>query len=281
MVELEYVKRRKRNKIVAIVTAISSVVLVAFIIISFLGDKVGSFTINLKNSDVKLSLALHEDFRDKTSYLLVENMLPLDCYCYQDFKNGSGEMDYTEIDNENTTYLDWATKHPDTGKYIAAPFFKYTFYVGNEGTTTATYAMQLKIISNTADPSTGKFLDEILRVILIEDGSDRGIVYAKKSSDGDHYDPTIPVPPGGIPEYTDYEYVCGWAKNYPDKWEGLAQPFLSGTLLFDYTVTNLKAGEHHRYTLLYWLEGDDPECKGIKPLGSKIRLGVDINAYAN
>lgn len=276
MVELEYVKRRKRKKIVAIVSAASSVVLIAFIIISFLGSKVGSFTVNLKNTDVKLSLATHEDFRDKTSYLRVEDIATLDCYCYQNFKNSEGQIDYSEIDNENTSYLDWAIKHPETGSIIAAPFFKYTFFIGNDGTSTANYSMTLNITSNTADPQTHKYIDEILRVILIEDGSDRGVVYAKKSDDGTHYDPTI------LPRVdTDYEYVCGHAENYPQKWEGLAQPFLSETVLFDYIVTNFNPGEHHRYTLLYWLEGDDPECTGQKPLGSKIRLGVDIKGYAN
>lgn len=276
MVELEYVKKRKRKKIVAIASAVSSIVLVTFIIVSFLGNKVGSFTVSLKNSDVKLSIATHYDFRDKTTYLRVEEIAPLDCYCYQNFKNSSGQMDYTKIDDENTSYLDWATKHPQTGEIVAAPFFKYTFFIQNEGTSSAGFVMSLKVTSNTPDPTTHKYLDEILRIILIEDGSDRGIVYAKKSNDHTHYDPTVEPRVD-----TDYEYICGHADNYPINWEGLAEPFLSDTVYFDYKFLDLKPGDIHRYTLLYWLEGDDPECEGQKPLGSKIRLGVDINAYAN
>lgn len=278
MVELEYVKRRRRNKIVAIVTAASSVVLIAFIIISFLGNKVGIFTIKLKNTDVNLTLSLHEDFREKTSYLMVENLYPLDCWCYQDFKDAEGHMDYSKIDNENTTYTDWGTVNPATGNIESVPFFKYTFYVGNEGNTSAAYSMKLNIISSTPDDATSKFLLDIYRVMLIEDGSDRGIVYARKSINGDHYDPTVPE---GERVYTHFEYTCGWANNYPQKWAGLADPFLSDSMVFDYTVEGFMPGDHHRYTLLMWLEGDDPECTGQAPDSSKIRLGVDINAYAN
>lgn len=272
MVDLEYVKKRKRKRAAAITSAISSMGLAVLILVSFLGSKVGVYTVGLKNNEVVLTLSATSDFKEKSSYLRVEDVAPLSTYCYQQFKNKEGQLDFSDIDNEHTSYLDRANRDPD-GNVVDVPFFKYTFFVKNIGTTTAMYNMSLRITENTPDKVTGKYLDDILRVILIEDSDWVNFrVFALKSTYGTHYDPATG-------KETDQEYVCGEPLQL--NYAGLAERFLSADVIGQNKVVNFKENEVHQYTLLYWLEGDDNECQDPQPREAQIRLGVEIDAYEN
>jgi len=290
MVELQYVKKRKRKKLVAIITAASSCVLVAFIIVAFLGSKVGTFTVSLRNTDVSLSMATHSTFEDRGTYIRIEDIAPLDTYCYQEFlipnpeehpKEGEEKIfNYDVYHNEFVSYMDFATYHPETGALVSAPFFKLTFFLDNDGYSSARYDMLFNITLNREDEYNHKKIDDILRVALIETTYIGGIeeksisIYALKSSFGDHYDPKYPE------EKTSLEYICGDATS--KKYAGLAEPFIDGTTVFCITRYNFQPSEQPRqYTILYWLEGDDHECVKPKPTTSKLELGVQINAYAS
>lgn len=272
MVDLEYVKRRKRKKAAAIISAVASVGLAVFIIVSFLGQRVGTYTVGLYNNDIQLTLSEHSTFEERSTFLRVDDIAKLGSYCYQSFKT-KGQLDLDAINSEFTTYKDFAEKDDD-GNVTSCPFFKYTFFVKNIGSKTAKYNMNLNIIENTPDRLTGKYLDEVLRVALLEDGDvDNMTVYAMKSIDNTHRSEEQPD------VETDAEYICGPSFTY--KYAGMAEKFLSADKVGIHKVTDFKANEVHQYTLIYWIEGDDHECEDPFPREAKIRLGVEINAYEN
>ena len=95
--------------------------------------------------------------------------------------------------------------------------------------------------------------------------SDRSpVIYARRSKS--RYDAS---------HETYKEYVSGpeGTSNY----FGEAELFESDSVLA--TLTNsLKVGEYRMYTLLFWLEGEDNECKDL-PDEASLRIGATINAY--
>ena len=52
MYNSEFVKKKKRRKVVAVITGISSITVAALVIISFLGKYVGTFTVKLESGSV-------------------------------------------------------------------------------------------------------------------------------------------------------------------------------------------------------------------------------------
>ena len=56
MVDQVFVKKRRRKKIAAIVTAVCTGVIIILMLVAFLGYHVGSFTVKLRQSNVKLML---------------------------------------------------------------------------------------------------------------------------------------------------------------------------------------------------------------------------------
>ena len=276
MVDLQYVKRRKRKRIAELVAAVGSVITAVFVIVAFLGVQAGTFTVAMKSSNVKLSLSTTPDFEEPTSHLRVTDVQKMDTYCYQEFKNELGKLDFSSIDTPDTTYLDFAYRKKD-GTVSSVPFFKYTFFVRNEGETEAQFTMNLNILENIPDPETKRTLDGLLRVLVFEDGvmSD---VFAKRSTDGTHYDPT--KDPTDPDYYTDREYIDGNPES--DIYEGLATRFINNTLIVTLERNNFGLTDVSRYTVLYWLEGHDyPEGYFDQPKDAKLKLGVEINAYEN
>ena len=186
MVNLQYVKERKRKKIAALVAGISSIVISVFVVISYLGQKTGSFTVKLRNGDVSLTLSTSSDFKESSSYLRVDQLYDMDCYCYQDFKNPeTGLIDFSNIDSEETTYEMGAYYDSETNEILSLGYFKYTFFVKNIGSNSARYDMSVKIVSNSQDSDTQKRLDSFLRAAVIYNGD--ATVYAKRSNDATHY----------------------------------------------------------------------------------------------
>lgn len=272
MVDLQYVKERRRKRIAAITACVSSVLITIFVVISFLGQKTGSFTVKLRSGDVNLTLSTSSDFKESSSYLRVDKLYDMDCYCYQDFKNAdTGLIDFSNIDNEETSYEIGAYRDSETNEIMSLGYFKYTFFVKNIGSNSARYDMSIKIVSNSQDSDTQKRLDSFLRAAVIHNGE--STVYAKRSNDATHYATETPDVKSTL------EYIDGDHDSYC--YEGLAESFVSGKEICNRHVKDFDANEVDRYTLVFWLEGDDADATGIAPKDCKLRLGVEIQAYEN
>ncbi|MGM9873307.1 MAG: hypothetical protein ACI31G_00065 [Bacilli bacterium] len=260
MVDIEYVKKRRRKKIAAIVTITSSVLIIMFIIISFLGRSVGTFTIGLHQNKALLSLSENKDFEKSSTYLRVNEVPSLDEYTIRgDSKLNEDEL----IDNEETDVY-FGSELDGEGNRDRYNFFKHTFYVKNISDYDTTYSFELRILQLKSPYNSAVELDEVLRVKLYENISDDEHdykIFAKKRYGNNEY------------VWQDPDYQDEHSLDY-------ALPFEGDKLITSYTK-NIEKYQIIRYTVVFWLEGNDPNSKGEYPLGSGIRLGIDIQAHEN
>lgn len=287
MYDLLLVKKRRRRRIAAFVALFSSIGITSLVIISFLGRSVGTFTVSLKNSEVSLALVNQKDSKDYSTYLRVSDSTPYIEYSYDFFRHDLAEIDdekntYEDIGREEGGYLD-----PETNKWVegtVVDFFKYTFYVKNVGTKTASYDMKISIDDRTkADDNSGRGLDDTLRVMVFEndaDSEEHNYRVFAKSAKVNNYD---------IHGYeTDRELVVQPPKQYDQDRERedypLAENFKTGSnTIIEYKNTNFVRNDMMRYTIVIWLEGGDPQSQPDEepPQGATLRLGVDIVAHEN
>lgn len=106
------------------------------------------------------------------------------------------------------------------GDHSKDDYIAYTFYVQNGSDRTITYDSYIDIRSVT------KNTDNAVRVKVYLNGEET--VYAKRSKDGSPEPNTV--------------------------------PFSGYTKVMNKSRSNFEIGEVDRYTIVIWLEGDDPEC---------------------
>ena len=264
MYELDYVKRRKRRKWVAIGAGISTIVIATLSIISFLGRFVGTFTVKLETGDVKLTLSESKSFAQTSSYLMVNNLYPLQEYTYSNLVSIGDDS----IDNEESTYLtsERAVNYAKDGTSIKSiNYFKYTFYVKNVGDVRSAYDMRIRILE-----TDGK-LEDTLRVMVYknkpDDGNHQKTVFAKRSAS----------------KHIDENGKESFDEKISDDRYGYAQQFETSDVIKTISADKFVPGDTDRYTIVFWLEGWDPQSsiEEEAPISAKLKLGVEINAYEN
>lgn len=282
MYDLFLVKRRRRRRIAALTSIISAIGVGSLVTISFLGRTVGTFTVSVQNSSVRLALSDKQDFENPTSYLRIDE-LPSSYleYSYDWFPS------FDSLDDERNDYL--FGSYSEDGQVVGMKFLKYTFYVKNVGTKLAQYKMSVNLDDCTqSNDSTGRKLDDTLRVMIFENDPLAGdthdyTVYAKdiietNTSKYKTYDKT------GKQSSREFVSSYPYAKEdgfHEDDNHPLAESFINngGKAIITKTVENFGKDDIRRYTLVYWLEGSDPQAniEGLDaPQGAKIKLSVDI-----
>lgn len=283
MYDLLYVRKRRRRKIAALVSSFSAIGVTALVIIAFLGRTVGTFTVSVANSTVKLALSEKQEYKNSTTSYLRIDELPSTYfeYSYDWFDN----LDL--VDSEKNDYYYGAYR--ESGQVVGMYYLKYTFYVINVGTKLAQYTMNINLDECTqSEDNTSRTLDETLRVMvfendpLAEEENHDYEVYAKDIVDSRYktYDKD------GNQTFREFISNYPYAKNdgglYEDDAHPLAKSFIrTGKTIIKKNVTNFRKGDMRRYTLVYWLEGSDPQANidgQDAPQGAKIKLSVDINA---
>ena len=282
MYDLQYVKKRKRRKIAALIAAFSSIGVTFFIVTSFLGRTLGTFTVSLSNSEVNLALCETKDSTKHSTYLRVNANSRYVEHSYEDFKGVLETLDDEEISSTvgeyTIPYYEDGVMKTETG----LEFFKYTFYVKNIGNKIATYEMKINISDRTrAKDASGRSLDDTLRVMVFENDADSNthdyLIYAKKSLinnydiDGNE---------------TDREFIFtddSRPNRETDEYRLVDKNFESIDTVAEYKVTNFVRNDIKRYTIVFWLEGADPQSNPEEeyPEGATLKLGVDISAYEN
>ena len=275
MYELQYVKKRKRRKWVAIGGAIATVGVSTLAIVAFLGRYVGTFTVSLNTGDLDLSLSDSSAFKRKESYLRVNELPQFHEFTYQSLPDAS------VIDSEEATYLHGAN-YDKNGNVESLDYFKYTFFVKNSGKIPAKYRISINITDNKAGED-GRTLDDTLRVMLYEntlnndDHKLKGI-YAKRSAT-QHTDEK-----GEVSFKEAVSVSKEMAAYYGEPFLGYAEEFESYNVIANIEPEEaIGVGEIRRYTIVNWLEGYDPQSTNstIAPKGARLKLGVEINAYEN
>ena len=285
MYDLQYVKKRRRRRIAALVATFSSIAVTFFVITSFLGRTLGTFTVSLKNSEVSLTLCEKKDSNKNSSYLRVNANSKYIESPYEDLQDRLKTMDDENIPSTAGEYAYTYVKDDKTMTETCLEFFKYTFYVKNIGSKTATYDMTINISDRTrAKDKTGRSLDDTLRVMVFENDPNTDkhdyAIYAKAvgSSYGNNYDIDG--------NETNREFIFT-DPNRPnretDDYRLVDYNFKDFDTVAELKVTNFGKNDIRRYTIVFWLEGGDPQSNPEEdyPEGATLKLGVDISAYEN
>lgn len=140
------------------------------------------------------------------------------------------------MDNISIKWLDPNIDNEKDGAHNGDNYIAYTFYVANEGKEELNYWSELYI------DDVIRNVDEAIRIIIYQNGE--RTVYAKKNS------------------------VTGEAEEGTEMFYSDELPVLRGR-------KNFKPGDIDKYTIVIFLEGDDPDCVNDL-IGGEIKMHLDI-----
>lgn len=143
------------------------------------------------------------------------------------------------IDYMDNISIKWLPDNLDveaTGSHNGDNYIAYTFYVVNAGKESVNYWYEVDV-----DDSI-KSVDEAIRFMIIRNG--KKVVYAKKSRE-------------------------------TGKAEDGTKKFVSKSIAVLEQRKDLKPKAKDRFTIVIWIEGDDPECKN-ELLGGEIKMHMDF-----
>ena len=202
----------------------------------------GYFTINLQDEMFKKGFVLSdtEDFAQPVSYLFCEPATDVPC------------ISITSIG---------ADVNEHEGQHNGYGYFAYTFYIRNEGEETVDYTWELRIDGESKNISVATW------VMVIEDGVMR--LYAEMTEDG--LVQTVPARDDDTRGYLEIPVMALADPNIPFtetvKTVGAAVykrvvtlPFVDENIVAHGGQTDVKPTDVHKYTVVIWLEGDDPQC---------------------
>lgn len=254
MVNLQYIRKRRVRRIIAAVGLSCAATAIVIGAIALLGQRASPLTVTLVNSGASLTLSTEREGGDNRVYLVADQVPG-----YVEYTEDQFQYLTKELDDEHT-YSEFAEKESGT------LFFKYTFFVTNNGSSEADYDLTLNI-SNPTKSATNRFeLDSVLRVRFYENKNldeHHYTTYAKRSAD----------------PHIDENGQQSWKEQIAGDGSGYAEEFLSTKVVLKSQVRNLLPGEQIRNTFVFWLEGLDPECQGEPPVNSALILGVEVSAH--
>lgn len=140
------------------------------------------------------------------------------------------------MDNISIKWLPEDIATEATGSHNGDNYIAYTFYVVNAGEEKVNYWYEIDI------DDTIKNVDEAIRIMVYRNG--KPTVYAKKNKDTKQSEPGT-------------------------------QKFVSKNIAVLEQRKAMKPNSKDRYTIVIWIEGDDPECKNDL-LGGEIKMHMDI-----
>ena len=154
-------------------------------------------------------------------------------------KSKTRKLSADTIDYMDNISIKWLPQNIDTeatGAHNGDNYIAYTFYVVNAGKEKVHYWYELDI------DDTIKNVDEAIRIMIYRNG--KPTVYAKKNKT------TKKKEPG-------------------------TKKFVSNEIAVLEQRKNLRPGKKDRFTIVIWIEGDDPECNNAL-LGGEIKMHMDI-----
>lgn len=153
-----------------------------------------------------------------------------------------------DIDFFTDMCIDWLPNNIDEeaeGSHNGEHYIAYTFYAENMGQDPINYWARIDIDDVIKD------VDNAIRVMVIK--NDEEVVYAKAAENGQ---------PEREPQGTKY---------YPRD----TVPFISDTIVMQSHVEDFKVGDIDKYTVVIWVEGDDPECLN-NLIGGEIKMHMTL-----
>lgn len=156
-----------------------------------------------------------------------------------EYKEGKNKLYAKEVpfmDNITQSWLPSNINDEKDGAHNGENYIAYTFYIANEGKVTTDYWYQINILDVI------KNVDEAVRIMVYQNG--KATTYAKKSSETGEAEPNT-------------------------------TPFYSKDIAVLKQRKNMKPGKIDKYTIVVYLEGEDPECVDAI-IGGEIKLNMEI-----
>lgn len=218
------------------------VLIAALYAFSLVTELKGHFTISLSDELFKQGFTLSEtaDFNNPTGNLFATPATEVPCISVLQIPE-----DIAQQDGSNNQH-----------------YFAYTFYIRNEGDAAAGYDWQLNLNAQT------KNLSEAAWIMVFE--NDKMAFYAKAGDDGQSE--MLPAAADNTRGYEwaplrdqakdpDAQYEIIENPRFPNSmWRIKPIPFVSDTVLIQDTYPSLEPMQVTKYTVVIWLEGDDPDC---------------------
>lgn len=156
-----------------------------------------------------------------------------------DFKNATARLAADAVDNGTNIAADDLPDDLDDidGSHNGKNYVAYTFYIRNAGKTDLGYSAKLKVVS------ASKGVDKAARVRIYRNGEPT--TYAAAAADGNP--------------------------------EPNTEPFASKDVVTTISHANFRVGDVDKYTVVIWLDGDDPECVD-KIIGGAVEFGFDFDS---
>lgn len=202
----------------------------------------GHFTINMTDDLFREGFTLSEtaDFRNPTSHLFATPAENVPCISIRDIPEDVAERE---------------------GK-IEGNFFAYNYYIKNEGESTVDFGWDLKLNAES------KNLSKATWVMIFIDG--KMSLYARAQEDGSQemlprLDDTQRNGYPYAPLYdkaadSDAQYEITKTTEFTTYWRLKPYAFESEDTLVSGMETSVAPGDVHKFTIVIWLEGDDPDC---------------------
>lgn len=222
---------------------------------SYITQLQGHFTINMSDELFKEGFILDEtpEFKRPTAHLFATPLENVPCISIVDIPE---DVDGEHYGQHNGNY------------------FAYTYFIRNEGDHTQGYKWQIRMNSES------KQLSNAVWIMIFEDGE--MTFYAKPDENG-----SVRLPAEEDPDFAYAQApLFQFAKHPEEQYEVIRQTefltywrlkpysFLSGTVIAEGVQEAVDPMEVHKYTIVVWLEGDDPDCTN-EMIGG--HLGIEIS----
>lgn len=156
-----------------------------------------------------------------------------------DFNNATARLAADALDNGTNIAAEDLPDNLDDidGSHNGKNYVAYTFYIRNAGKTDLGYSAKLKVVS------ASKGVEKAARVRVYRNGEPT--TYAATAADGNP--------------------------------EPNTEPFASKDVVTTISHKNFRVGDVDKYTVVIWLDGDDPECVD-KIIGGAVEFGFDFDS---
>lgn len=156
-----------------------------------------------------------------------------------DFNNATARLAADALDNGTNIAAEDLPDNLDDidGSHNGKNYVAYTFYIRNAGKTDLGYSAKLKVVS------ASKGVEKAARVRVYRNGK-----------------PTT--------------YAAAAANGNP---EPNTEPFASKDVVTTISHKNFRVGDVDKYTVVIWLDGNDPECVD-KIIGGAVEFGFDFDS---
>lgn len=269
-IETVYVAKRKRRLAAKLVAMITSITLVTFVIIAYLGSTVGRYTISLEQDRIQMTMSPDGGFSRPTTLLRATNLtkaypISVDSLPSHDVLD-AGEGSHNGV------------RRDEYGNFVSDIYFAYTFYVKNLSEIPVDYGVHLKLKTSASTIIDAVPVAEYVRIRFYENRVIDGITthnytnYAKRTNlvvynDNDEQEFRECV------SITNLDKTC--SAGNPEN-SVRASEFYALDSIAQYTYYQLPSQEVMRYTIVIWLEGNDPDCYGVTPQGASMEFSMNI-----